>query len=717
MSMIDAYTVGVNLVLGGDLAEGIKTLIPGLEQLDKHLTSANAEAKGLAQELRGIGSAAGGIRRTADALARMNDTMATLNQRMQDHREGGGFVFGEPPAGGGRDGGSRRQPGGALVEQPYRPDFTMPPASGGVPAVIEDEPFNAEPRMPLYPNGRRGGAEEVAEERARRGHHMPGAFDAVIPALLEGEAIKSVFGASFDVGAKESELLANGWTKEQVDKARGLAQLIQTETPGATIGGGLEIVKDLGVLFRNKDGTPDTDVALQALPEYSKNALLLGMHGHGDGVAELFKAAQAGDLKGAINKPGTDEIDPARFSDFIHNVMLADRVTGGRVTPQMILQNMRTGGTSAAAMSDNETFGANLALLEGLGSQAATALQGFNRQFGAGRMGKGTATELEGIFPGLVGHWHTVGMGQVMVDPGAMGDPLEMAKNPLEWIKQNLQPGVDRLIRSRMPGFDALPATDKQVLESQEASRLSSTTTGAKAISETFRIYAQMQREAAAFEQEKHVDIYGIEQQNNPEVKAKALSAALNAFEVSLGEAAVGPAVATLTSITGVLNDLAAFAKANPTGSKIALEGLAAGLAALGVAAVIAAITALGAPALGLAAVAAGLVALWEAVKSFGGIGGVVKKLNNGIMGGPGWDDPKSPAFNPLPYIPGAYHPPPGQSHGPTVQQITYLQVDGRTLAKSVTHHQIDMMGGQVSGTLRPDPSIAPQYGAHLVET
>ena len=40
--MIDAYKIGVELVMGGNLAEGIAALIPGIEQLDAHITHANA---------------------------------------------------------------------------------------------------------------------------------------------------------------------------------------------------------------------------------------------------------------------------------------------------------------------------------------------------------------------------------------------------------------------------------------------------------------------------------------------------------------------------------------------------------------------------------------------------------------------------------------------------------------------------------------------------
>ena len=62
------------------------------------------------------------------------------------------------------------------------------------------------------------------------------------------------------------------------------------------------------------------------------------------------------------------------------------------------------------------------------------------------------------------------------------------------------------------------------------------------------------------------------------------------------------------------------------------------------------------------------------------------------------------------------YHPA-GEPQGPVIEHVTYIHLDEREIARAVTRQQLRMMGGQVSGTLRTDPSIAPHYGSHLVET
>ncbi len=775
MAMIEAYKIGVSFVLGGNLSAGIEALIPAFEALDEHITHAQGEAKGLAAELRGVGGSAAGIGRAADNMARLAEAMATMNRAVGNWNAGGGipdFVIPRAPStphGGGQSTPAGNARSGAPPSNeaiPYTPNFTMlsngalvpytGPERGWEPRGLvphyqpnftlpngagHDAPFFGEgehgPPIPLNPNGRRGGSERG--DGGGRGH-VPGAFDGVIPALMTGELIKNIFGASFDVGAKEAELLTNGWTPEQVSKARALAQAIQVSTPGATIGGGLEVMKDIGVIFRNRDGLPDVGTAIDAAPSMLKDALVLAARGHGDALTEVFQAVQAGDLKGAASKPGTDETDPARLAQFVHNEMLATVLTGGRVTPRMILQNARMGGAAAAMMSDEEFFGGNLALIEGLGPQAASALQGFNRQFGSGRMGKGTIQELEQMFPTLHGHWHETGMGQVVIDNEAMGKIDYLAQHPLSYVHDELLPRIDKKLRGDHPDFDTWDAQKRLVYESQEGSRISTTVTGSRFLTEIFRMWPQLMREKAGFDALRSSDPYQTQLANNPQMQAKGLGAAWNAFEVSLGEAGQGPAIEALNGITTWLNSIAAWAKTNPDGSKAALEGLAFGILALGAEKVVGALAALGGNGKGgLFMLAGGILALSGAVDKFpewlqnaakGAVaGGTVAGVPGAIAGGVGgglWN------MNPLglnDVTPGdavrglghllhlnAYHPQTDQP-GPVIEHITYLHLDDREIARAVTRQQLRMMGGQVSGTLRPDPSLAPQYGAHLVET
>ena len=252
MSMIDAYKIGVELVMGGNLAQGIEAMMPGLEALDAKITHANAEAMGLSTALASIGRQAFGISRTADAVERLSRATAAAHAAARDYHTVSlqvpavPFMPGREPGGPSAPGGGHSGRGGALSTY-VAPNFTMP---GGPPG---DEPFvgEGEGRIPLYPNGR-GAAHQAAGERRGGSPHIASPVDDVFAGLIGGDFLLHIFGASFDVGAKESELLGNGWTPEQVSRARALAQQVQVSTPGVSIGSAREVVKDLGVLFRTR---------------------------------------------------------------------------------------------------------------------------------------------------------------------------------------------------------------------------------------------------------------------------------------------------------------------------------------------------------------------------------------------------------------------------------------------------------------------------------
>ena len=95
MAMIEAYRIGVELVLGGDLATGLDALVPGLERLDARITHANAAAAEQAARLGEVAEAAPEIGRAADQMARLSAAMVSVNQAVEAWRPHGGV----PPVG------------------------------------------------------------------------------------------------------------------------------------------------------------------------------------------------------------------------------------------------------------------------------------------------------------------------------------------------------------------------------------------------------------------------------------------------------------------------------------------------------------------------------------------------------------------------------------------------------------------------------------------
>ena len=80
MAMIEAYRIGVELVLGGNLAAGVEALLPGLSRLDGSLSHANTEAKALATALGSVAATASGVGQAAGAMERLNAALTAMNR-------------------------------------------------------------------------------------------------------------------------------------------------------------------------------------------------------------------------------------------------------------------------------------------------------------------------------------------------------------------------------------------------------------------------------------------------------------------------------------------------------------------------------------------------------------------------------------------------------------------------------------------------------------
>ena len=80
MAMIEAYRIGVELVLGGNLAAGVEALLPGLSRLDGSLSHANTEAKALATALGSVAATASGVGQAAGAMERLNAALTATNR-------------------------------------------------------------------------------------------------------------------------------------------------------------------------------------------------------------------------------------------------------------------------------------------------------------------------------------------------------------------------------------------------------------------------------------------------------------------------------------------------------------------------------------------------------------------------------------------------------------------------------------------------------------
>ncbi len=729
MAAIDVYKIGVELVMGGNVASVIKALIPGLESLEKSLAASAASGKELAAELRGVGGSAAGIGRAADNMGRLAEAMAAMNQAVTGWQSRGGMPEFSVP-------GSARATasGGALIPAPYVPNFTIPP---GVRAPL-DATFNepGEGRIPLYPNGRPG-AKSGNQQHGGSPHDVLG---LALGAGIAAEGLKHIFGPAIDLESTSDVLAAdNRLTPADVAAAVGRAKETASLVPGSVAGENMKALLDLKTVFGS------LDEAKSMLPQFAQmtRAFQLLDKKHGGGGEHSFAAAKAMEILGEMvtetvspNGETIREMDPARGMQYLSRMQRAAIATDMRVAPKDYLALAKTARVAGLTLSDEFIYEKLPALIQTEGaSRTGTALMSMAQVFDGGKLtnksmdamiGLGLASPqgLEHVGGHIDEHGERVG-GRDVVHPEAIYDRDVLRRDPLEWVQAASK-------RMDAAGINGTTAQIDALMSASQRTTIAG-------------ILAVLLKDVPAIEKER-------ENIRNTDPNATALSrdstassalrlhASVENTLTTLGGAALGDAGKSLDGLTSALNSIGKWAGEHPDGTRAALEGLAFGVLALGAEKVVVALTALGGSGKGgLFMLAGGILALSGAVDKFpewlqnaakGAVaGGTVAGVPGAIAGGVGaglWN------MNPLglnDVTPGqalhglgnllhlnAYHP---EGDATVTMQPIHIvfEADGRELSKVVTRHQLRMMGGHVSGTIRPDPSISPQYGAYLIET
>jgi len=504
-------------------------------------------------------------------------------------------------------------PGAAGFANPYvgqgsGPTITMggPPLPPGLPPSGFGFSLPPMPKLPKFDRKAiHKGAVKVGTEMA-------------VPAYLGFEALKSVFDPTVDKDAALAGLMTQGFTLDQVQQAYKQAQTTQQKVRGSGVISNIEITS---MLMAN---TQDAGAAIAATPDYARLGVALAATGHGDEMKDLQAAMGSAELRGIMFKKdagGKEVPNPEGLGLFLRENLAANAMSHGRIGPAQINQFLKSGGISAGTMTDQALFADSLPLMLAMGpARAGTALQGFGMQFSAGRMSEAGLKLLSEM--GIIKNKKAVrkvGMGQFMLKPGAMADgDVENARNtPAAFIMDRLLPQIDSWLTKNY-GERFTKGDDKTRVQYEAAAfqQIASRIPGGNEMAETMRNNPLIFRDREAFKKTMGRNIEGIQDANNPKITEKALSSAFEAFKISLGDAAMKPAIDMLNGFTGALNKMADWAKANPDGAKAALEGLAIGVAALGVGTAAAAAMALMTGPGGFVALAVGIEALGGSIKA-----------------------------------------------------------------------------------------------------
>lgn len=535
-----------------------------------------------------------------------------------------------PPGAAGGAGGPPAPRGPTINGQPFRPGAASygpygPPfgGGGGYPPVPPIPPFPGQPPGPQQPGG---GAFNVPSNTSFKNHYATIASGAGL-SLVEDTLKKSA-----EVQEMLLRLQTMGFSPEQANvKAYNKAFEVTRSVRGTDVKSNLELLRDIQGTIAN----PEESLAL--LPEFARMEVALARIKGGGGAieAEMLAAVKGGEYRGAFSytdpktgRPDPNRIDIEKAKQFIQAELISSAVTGGTIDPKQLLQFMRSANYSGALLTDKALFGQSLAFMQALGaSNAGTAIQGFEQQFGAGKMSEGAANLL--LEMGILHGGKTAksnpfmrkyGIGQYFIDPKAYepGVQMQAIKDPFDFAQGYLFKHFQAFLEKHLGDtYTKASPEDKSAMELNYAGQVASRQPGARAIAEAIRVMALMNRDVKQFEKVAQLPVSDIITMNNPVVAGQAFKASAGGVQVAAGMPAMNDVIAGLNAIAGGLNSLSEWSKNNPTATKVALEGITAALVGLGVGgAGYIALTALSGPAGLLAALGAGLYGLYAGVKA-----------------------------------------------------------------------------------------------------
>ncbi len=533
---------------------------------------------------------------------------------------------------------------------------------------------------------------------------------------------------------KQQTLLKNmGVSWADVVDTTNKAQLATQQVVGTTISENIKGMRELmGVM-------PNLEEAQAKYPAIMQAAKVLESLTGTPADNSMQILAKAIELRGGGINPKTGQLDPDRLAREAEAATKAIIASGGLVNAQSLLQMMQQAGPMTRMVTDADTFykGIITAMMDMGGARAGTALTAVGRQLLGGKMTKPTAEEMEAMGLLVPGMWHKSGTGVFVDKGGLVGE--DILKDP--------QKGIASWMSSVMlPALSQHGITSPADIQ-QELYRVFGTETARRMAGLFIQNQSQIERDAKLYDNALGSQAYGNVAGGDLAANTKNFSDAFQNLLQALGSPMVAPAIQGLQTISNAINAVAASALANPTVAKgigEALTAIVVGLTGAGVVAIgslIVAAAPFAAAITGIVAAAGVLVAfnwkwLWDQwititsaanmlagvawqkitdvlqgiynaiynfVTKIGALAGALGGIGSGstspgaTVGGlvgpkPGgggksfWHLPTGKELHDAIYgtiKPMSYVPPSGGSAQPVVVH-TALNVDGRTLAKTV---------------------------------
>ena len=607
--METAYRVGVELALGGNLGRVIAQMIEQFTKLDKSVGTVQ-------QSVNQLASAMGALGRQARAGATAFDAMASSAAKAAAAAERAARAMSKATSPAGTFGAGAAGAAAGAAAGGARPMLALPapgeaprlaaPGSGRSVVLYEETPYGApDRRIPISnPYGKSG------NESARGRGHGIGAMHAAIGDWFGWEATKSVFDPAFEYARLNSVLggMSKAWTPAMIAAADAAAEQVRQRVTGSSVLSNLDLLGKLTSLTQNPSE------AISALPGFAKLGVALNGLRPGLGNADLndlFAAAQSGEYRGVLNKinpkTGKTSLDLAGLNKFIQFAAAEAYTSHGTVSPLQLLQMIRNAGPIGRTVSYQD-LAESISMQQSMGStKFGTALQAWGRQAQAGRMSEGVyhLWQAFGLTSRDKATWQHLGLGQIMMLPGAMQPAMQQmaATDPIGFINKELVPRLEKFAAEKYPKEWNLPAGTPADVTSEKhlqllirlGSMASSRDPVARLVAEVLSTQMQQIRDRDAIAAQlgvnpstwspipgaKKFDFYGNQVSNNPFVKVSALMAAVQSLFITIGTANTKPAVEALGDISKVIDGLSKFSGQHPEAVRLGLDAVATGLVAL----------------------------------------------------------------------------------------------------------------------------------------
>jgi hypothetical protein len=276
---------------------------------------------------------------------------------------------------------------------------------------------------------------------------------------------KSAFAPSIELARLKNQMRMTGFTDKQIEEAEKKAGDVRRQFPGVSklesMRGMIEtkaVFANAGDAIKHADRIAEANLVMRAASEKAPSLSK-------DPQQHAMSIVKTAEMLGAVSKRED-------FQKVLDAVMKANILSGGRVSPEMIQQQVATEGPGRYLMSLNS----NLLLLTHLTQEMATGTGG-----GRGRAGSAMATTIQSLIGGTMNKGFAKSLSNLGLLPTMTGKSGDLnlpvmtkqilgadlfAKDPMAWAAKYFIPSLEK----KYPGFTKMNQQDQAMAFNQAIS-------------------------------------------------------------------------------------------------------------------------------------------------------------------------------------------------------------------------------------------------------